>query len=244
MLECFTLKQNLETVRQELGFWEDDIHAARAHDLAAILVEGLQAQTNFPVADYSVEFPSLSRMTLGELAVHLQQLSESFRTVKVSQRKIAKIEHWAAAPEMVEVEEGTFRTYGSASGLPAQTLPHLPHHKVSHVGWMPLGVPAPRPHFEATLATGPPLSSVDAEMEALARAARDLTSPRLGAVRGAPDVGTSERTMAYPQQMQAVDQMQAVEPPAEADAGGDIKIREYFKLARSTPAHANLESAS
>ena len=224
------------TVRQELGFWEDDIHAARAHDLAAILVEGLQAQTNFPVADYSVEFPSLSRMTLGELAVHLQQLSESFRTVKASQRKIGKIEHWAAAPEMVEVEEGTSRTYRSASGLPAQTL-SLPHHKVSHVGWMPLGVPAPRPHFEATLATGPPLSSVDAEMEALARAARDLTSPRLDALRGAPGVGTSERTMAYPQ-------MQAVEPPAEADAEGDIKIREYFKLTRSTPAHANLESAS
>ena len=220
-------------VRQDLGLWEDDIHAARAHDMAAILVQGLQAKSNFPVADYAVDFPILSKMALGELAVQLQWLSESFRTVKASQRKLDKIEAWAAAPEAgeeCELHRDADRSTASW-GQPVQNV--LQTHKLSHLGWMPMGMPAPRPHLLAHQATGAPPSSVDDGIQSIVRTALHLKSPRLG---GSRDVGKSEplgkRTMVpHPQ-------TGGVEPPAEDDAGGHIKICNYFKLGRCISARS------
>ena len=220
-------------VRQDLGLWEDDIHAARAHDMAAILVQGLQAKSNFPVADYSVEFPILSKMALGELAVQLQRLSESFRTVKASQRKLGKIEAWAAAPEAGE-ECALHRVADRSTATSGQLVQNvLPTRERSHLGCMPLGMLAPRPHFLARQVTEAPLSSVDGEIQAIVREALQLKSPRLG---GSRDVGKSEplgkRTMApHPR-------TSAVEPPAEDDAGGHFKVCEYFKLGRCVSAGA------
>ena len=66
--------------RQSLGCWEDETHAARAHDLAEIMVKGVRATCNFPAEDYSVEFLRLSTMTLEELLADLRSTALSFRS--------------------------------------------------------------------------------------------------------------------------------------------------------------------
>lgn len=70
--------------RVKLGCWESEIHAARAHDLAEIMLKGVRATCNFPVEDYSVEFLRLSTMTMEELVADLQASSLSFRMPSAS----------------------------------------------------------------------------------------------------------------------------------------------------------------
>ena len=72
--------------RLKLGCWESEIHAARAHDLAEIMVNGVRASSNFPVEDYSVEFLRLSTMRLEELLADLRASSQSFRMPSGSSR--------------------------------------------------------------------------------------------------------------------------------------------------------------
>lgn len=43
---------------EQKGYYEDEIDAARAHDVALIELRGPDAVTNFPLSDYAFDFES------------------------------------------------------------------------------------------------------------------------------------------------------------------------------------------